>query len=166
MARFTLTHEINCDAETFWKLFFDQEFNKAMFLKGMHFPAWSVLSQTDGERELVRKIQATPKVDLPGPVAKLMGSNFSFVEEGTLDKGTKVWRWKMIPSTMADKLKNEGTMRIEPVGTDKVKRIAELTIEAKVFGLGGIIESSAEKGLREGWEASAKYFNKHLAEQK
>ena len=50
----------------------------------------------------------------------------------------------MTPSTMADKLRQRGSMRIEkPIG-DKVRRIAELSIEAKVFGLGGLIESTTE----------------------
>lgn len=165
MAKFTLTHEINCDVESFWKIFFDKDFNRDMFLRGMSFPSWEVLTQTENDRELLRKIKATPKIELPGPVAKLMGSNFSFVEEGTWNKGTKVWSWKMIPSSMGDKLRNEGTMRAESSG-GKTRRIAEIILEAKVFGLGGLIESSAEKGLREGWDASARLINKHLAEKK
>jgi hypothetical protein len=100
---------------------------------------------------------------MPGPVAKLMGSNFRYTEEGTWDKGTKIWRWKMTPSTMAEKLRNEGTMRIEEIGGDKVRRIADLVMEAKVFGIGGLIESSAEKELRNGWDQSAVFQRKWIA---
>ncbi len=28
MGKFTVTHEINCNAETFWKVFFEKEFNE------------------------------------------------------------------------------------------------------------------------------------------
>ena len=41
-----------------------------------------------------------------------------------------------------------------------------MTIEAKIFGVGGLIESSAEKQLREGWDKSAVFMNKWLAEHK
>jgi hypothetical protein len=98
-------------------------------------------------------------------VAKLLGSNFRYVEEGTFDKGQKLWRWKMIPSTLADKLRQEGTLRVEAAGPGRVLRIAELVNEAKVFPISGLIESSAEKQLREGWDRSAKFMNDYLAKR-
>ena len=67
---------------------------------------------------------------------------------------------------MADKLRQEGTMRIEAVGTGKVRRIAELTMEAKVFAIGGLIESTTEKQLREGWDKSAVFMNRYIQSKK
>ena len=65
----------------------------------------------------------------------------------------------MQPSALADKMRNEGVMRIEAIGDNKVRRIADITIEAKIFGVGGLIESTAEKQLREGWGQSAIFMN-------
>ena len=56
--------------------------------------------------------------------------------------------------------------RIEKIGDDKVRRIVELVIEAKVFGIGGMLESTTEKQLRDGWDDSAVFMNKWLAEHK
>lgn len=165
MGKFTVTHEINCDAETFWKVFFDKSFNEKLFREELGFPEFHIESQQDSDTQIKRKVHGMPKMDMPGPVQKLIGSGFRYVEEGTLDKATSVWRWKMIPSTLADKLRQEGTMRIEPAGNGKVRRIAEIVNEAKIFGVGGLIESSAEKQLREGWDRSAQYMNRYLAEQ-
>ena len=164
MGKFTVTHEINCDADTFWKVFLDKAFNETMFRESLGFPEYQVVDQKETDSEITRRVVGTPKMDLPGPVAKLLGSNFRYTEDGKLNKGTKVWTWKMTPSTMADKLRQEGTMRIELVGDKKVRRIAEIVNEAKVFGIGGLIESSAEKQLREGWDRSATFMNKYLAE--
>ena len=163
MGKFTMTHEINCNEETFWKTFFDKDFNEKLYKEELHFPEFTVVEQNETDAKITRKAVGTPKMDLPGPVAKLFGSGFRYTEEGTYDRAKKLWTWKMIPSTMADKLRNEGTVRLEPVGTDKVRRISEITIEAKVFGIGGLIESSAEKQLRQGWDASAAFMNKFLS---
>ncbi|HEY8380261.1 MAG TPA: DUF2505 domain-containing protein [Nannocystis sp.] len=163
MATFRITHEINCNAETFWKLFFDPEFNTKMFKEALAFPEFEVLEFRETDATIVRKVRAMPKLNVPGPVAKLLGSGFRYTEEGTFDKATQKWRWKMIPSALADKLRQEGTMWLEPIGDDKIRRVAELITEAKVFGIGGLIESSAEKQMREGWDASAVFFNKQLA---
>lgn len=164
MATFKVTHEINCNPETFWKIFFDKDFNTRMFKEALGFPHFEVLEQRETDTQLVRKVTAQPKLNVPGPVAKLLGDKFRYTEEGTFDKATQLWRWKMIPSAMADKLRQEGNMRVEKIGEGKIRRVAELINEAKVFGLGGLIESSAEKQIREGWDHSAAFINKYIAE--
>jgi hypothetical protein len=166
MGKFTVTHEIRCNADSFWKLFFDKPFNDELYLKALGFPTFTIVDQRETDTQIIRKVTGQPKMNMPGPVAKLMGSNFAYTEDGTFDKATKVWRWKLTPSALADKMRNEGVLRVEPVGDDKVRRVAELIIEAKVFGVGGLIESSAEKQLREGWDASAVFMNKYIAEHK
>jgi len=166
MGKFTVTHEINCNADTFWKVFFDKTFNEELFRKALGFPEYSILEQRETDKETFRKVSGQPKMDLPGPVAKLFGSGFRYTEEGRLDKTKQLWSWKMTPSTLTDKLRNEGTMRIEPIGDSKVRRIASIEIEAKVFGVGGLIESSSEKQLRSGWDQSAVFMNKWIADGK
>ncbi len=162
MGKFTVTHEIRCNVETFWKTFFDKDFNQKLYLEGLGFPAYKTLEQNETETGITRKVHGQPKMNMPGPVAKLIGSNFSYTEDGSFNKATKVWTWKLTPSTLADKMRNEGSVRVEAIGDDKVRRVADLLIEAKVFGLGGLIESSAEKQLREGWDQSAVFMNKYF----
>lgn len=163
MGKFTVTHEINCNAETFWKTFFDKGFNEELYLQHLGFPDFKVLEQNETDTQITRKTAGQPKMDVPGPVAKLLGSGFRYTEEGSFDKKTQLFHWKMIPSTLADKLRTEGTVRIEPIGDNKVRRIADITVEAKIFGVGGLMESSAEKQLRQGWDNSAIFMNKYLA---
>jgi hypothetical protein len=43
-----------------------------------------------------------------------------------------------------------GTVRIEPSGDGHCRRTDQFTVEAKIFGLGGLIESSIEKELQTG----------------
>lgn len=166
MGKFTISHEIQCNAETFWKVFFDKTFNETLFREELGFPQYNILEQNETDTEILRKIAGQPKMTLPGPIAKLFGPGFGYTEEGRLDKGKTLWRWRMIPTKLADKIRNEGTMRIEPIGDSKVRRIADIEIEAKVFGVGGLMESTAEKQLREGWDQSAAFMNKWIAQGK
>jgi hypothetical protein len=162
MGKFTVTHEIRCDVDTFWKIFLDKDFNQRLFREELQFPEFNIVEQRETDNELIRRVSGQPKMELPGPVAKLLGSNFRYTEEAKLDKKTKVWTWKMIPSAMAEKLRQEGSMRVEAAGDKRVRRIADIINEAKVFGIGGLIESSAEKQLREGWDRSAAFMNKYI----
>ena len=163
MARFTVTHEINCNEETFWKVFFDKEFNDKLYIGELGFPKFEVTELRDTDTQTHRKIQATPKIELPGPLAKLVGPGMTYREEGVMDKSTKRWAWKIIPSQLTDKMTNTGALRIEKMSDTKVRRVAEMVVEAKIFGLGGMLESSIEKQLREGWDKSAVFMNKWLA---
>ncbi len=166
MGKFTVTNEINCNADTFWKLFLDKTFNEKLYKEVLGFPEYAITEQFETENEVVRRSAGQPKMELPGPVAKLLGSGFRYTEEGKLNKATKVWTFKLTPSTLADKIRNEGVVRLDAIGDSKVRRIAEITIEAKIFGVGGLLESTAEKQLRDGWEQSAVYMNKWIAEGK
>lgn len=162
-----LTHEINCDVDTFWKLFLDKDFNEKLYKQGLGFPEWSIVEQSETDTEVRRKTAGKPKIaNMPGPVAKLLGDGFRYTEVGTLDKKTQTWRYKLTPSTMADKIRQEGTLKVEASGEGKIKRVVELLIEAKIFGIGGMVESTTEKSLREGWDQSAVFMNKYLAENK
>ena len=166
MGKFTVTHEINCNVDTFWKTFLDKDFNDQLYKGTLGFPDFKVTEQTEDDTRAVRRVSATPKMEVPGPVQKLLGSNFRYTEDGSMTKPERIWRWKMTPSTLADKLLTSGTIRAEAIGDNKTRRVAEMVVEAKIFGLGGLIESSAEKQLRDGWDKSAAFMNKYLAAAK
>jgi Protein of unknown function (DUF2505) len=164
MNRFSVSHEINCSVAAFWKLFLDKTFNESLYKDALKFNGWTQLDLVENDKTITRKCSGQPKVNMPGPVMKLMGSNFGYTEVGIFDKTALTWKWTLTPSALADRVKQEGTVRVESVGDgSKVRRTAELMIDAKVFGLGGIIESSAEKQLREGWDSSARFMNDYIA---
>jgi hypothetical protein len=159
MAKLNLVHEIRCDVDAFWTAFFDREYNDKLYLGALAFPDFKIVDQKETDKEIVRTCTGEPKMVMPAPIAKLFGSSFRYTEVGRFDKATKVWTWKMTPSTLAEKIRNEGVLEVEPVGEGKIRRVVEILLEAKVFGVGGMIESSAEKQLRDGWDASAKFMN-------
>jgi hypothetical protein len=145
MLKFTLSHEINCDVEAFWKIFLDKDFTEAQFRQGLEFPGYDVASQKETETEILRTSVAVPKMDVPGPVLKVLGSSFGYTEEGRFNKAAKRWEWKTIPTTMKDKLRTDGSIRAEPAGEGKCRRIVEIEAEAKVFGVGGMLECAREE---------------------
>lgn len=163
MGRFTTTHEINCNAETFWRVFFDADFNRKLYLEQLGYPEFNVLEQNETDSTTTRKVSVKPKTSWPGPVAKLFGPDYRYTQEGSFDKSRKVLTWRRISSVQADKIIIGGILRIESVGDTKVRCISENTVEAKIFGVGGLLESTFEKQMREDADASAAFFNRYLA---
>ena len=159
MATFTMRHDLDCTEERFWDLFFDRDFTIEMF-KYLEFPKFEIAETREEGDEKIRIVKASPKLDAPGPVKKLLGDNFGYTEEGRFNKNTKVFKFVVKPNTMEGKIKNEGTVRIEQRdGGKKCTRVVDVVVEAKVFGLGGTIEKMTEKSFRDGWGKSATWIN-------
>jgi hypothetical protein len=164
MKQFTMTHELDCDPERFWKLFFDKDFNEKLFRTALEFPEYKVLDIKEDDDKIVRKVQAQPHIDAPGPVKKVLGSGFGYSETGTFDKKSRVWSFVITPNSMADKMTNKGSVRVEPAGPGKCKRIVDVHLEAKIFAIGGALEGSLEKTYVTSWGKSADFINRWVKE--
>jgi uncharacterized protein DUF2505 len=155
------THDLACDPETFWKTFLDSEYTKKFHLEELGFTEYEILEQTDS----MRKVRVVPKLNMPGPVMKLLGDRFGYVQEGTLDRNKSEFRWRMIPSTMADKLIVHGVVRIQLRDGGLCRRVDDVTLDAKVFGIGGLIESSTEKQLHDTWKKEHAFLDRWLRDR-
>jgi hypothetical protein len=55
-------------------------------------------------------------------------------------------------------------MRIEPISEKECRRHDEVVIEAKMFGVGGLIESTTEKEVRASFDKELAFFSKWLVD--
>ena len=141
-----------CTPDTFWASFLDESYLRALYLDELESRAFDVLEIRDASRKLL----IVPKMKLPAPVAKLIGDSFAYEEHGTLDRASGEWTWRMVqPANLDPKSKPRkdvvtmhGTVRIEPAADGHCRRTDDFSIEAKIFGIGSLIESSIEKELR------------------
>jgi hypothetical protein len=161
MRRFTLVQDIALDLDEHWRLFLDDDFDRTMYLEGFGFPRYELLDHRDSEVESFRRIRVVPKLDVPGPVAKLLGSSFAYTEEQTFDKKARTFNSRVIPSVLADRLHSTSSVRAESSGAGRTRRNVEVTVEARIFGVGTVVEGALEKNLRTGWDNAAAYMNKH-----
>jgi hypothetical protein len=167
MPEITLRHEFDCDEDTYWeKVTFDPEFNRRLYLEVLKFPSYELVEQKEDDAKRTRRVRIDPPLgNLPGPVKKAIGDKFSYVEEGTFDKKTKRYSFKVTPSTMADKTKNFGELYVEKLGDRKIVRIAKITVEVKVFMIGGMVEEKISSDLRHSYEEAARFTRTFLKEK-
>lgn len=163
MTKITLKHEINCSVDRFWEIFLDKSFNESLFRDHLQFPHYEILRQEETEGRVTRIIKGQPNTNMPKAVMKVVGDGFGYEEDGHLDRASQTWHFKMKTSVMPDKLRTEGQVTCEPIGDDRCRRVAVIEMEAKVFGVGKMIEQSTEKEMREGWDKSARFMNDWIA---
>ena len=155
----TESFTLPCSAETFWRIFLDADYSRALYLDAFRFNDYRVIAN-DGT---TRKIFVAPRVNLPGPLAKL-GSKFAYEQHGTLDRAKGVFTWKMVHPNGKGMVSSEGTIRVADAGDGRCTRNDEVTVTGNVFGLGGLIESSAEKELRKSWATETAFLERWLKE--
>ena len=159
MKSFTASVLLPCTPDVFWRVYLDPEYLRALHVGELACKRFDVVESTPTSR----KLRVVPKMSVPGPVEALIGESFVYEDHGTLDRARNEWTWRMVqPKDLDPKAKPRndvlttcGAVRVEPVSEGKCRRTDEVAIEAKIFGLGGVIESAVEKELR---AARAKEF--------
>lgn len=157
-----------CTPGTFWAAFLDESLLHALYVDELQSRSFEVLELGDATRVL----RIAPRMRVPAPVEKLIGESFTFEEHGTLDRAKDEWTWRMVqPANLDPKSKPRkdavtmhGTVRIESTGPHQSRRTDRFTVEAKLFGLGGLIESSIEKELQRARAAEYAFLQRRLSE--
>jgi hypothetical protein len=161
MKRLTETFLFPCSVDTFWGVFTDAAYVRSLYFDCLQFKGFDVLASSPTSRTL----RIVPKLNLPATLAKLIGDAFAYEEHGTLDRAKSQWTWQMVhpAGSIGGKLvSTRGTVLVEAAGEGKCRRLDELVIEGKLFGLGGLIESSAEKEARSAWSKELPFMTAWL----
>jgi hypothetical protein len=155
----TLRHELHCTPERHWKLFFDPEWTRTLILEGLGFNKCEVGPlQTHGDTT-ERSMRVEPKIDVPGPVARLLGPRLGYNEVGKFHEPTQVWTYELRLSVLSEKIQMGGEVTLQPQGDDRCTRTSKLWMRAKIPVIGGMVERAAEKNMRDGWDKSATWIN-------
>lgn len=162
-----IVHELPCDEDTFWQeCFFDEEFNRKLYLGALGFSAWRIAKSEDRGGTLVRTIETSPKMEnVPGPMKKVLGDRLSYLENGTFDRAAKRYTFDIVPSTLAEKTRIHGALYCEAAGERRVRRIVEAKVEVKVFAIGGMIEDKIAADLRTSYDKAAGFTKTWLADR-
>jgi hypothetical protein len=168
MADCRIEHVYNCSEDTFWnKVFFDEDYNQRLFKEALEFPVYEKTKQDEDDKEIRRSLNVVPKLGpMPGPLKALLGDGLGYREDGVYDKKTRRYTINITPNKMADKVTIKGLLYTKPKGDNQLIRVFECTVNAKVFGVGGMLEKRVISDMEESYKKGADFTNKWLAEKK
>jgi Protein of unknown function (DUF2505) len=160
MAETTIRTTLECSGQDYFeKCLFADGYAEKLFVTTLKFPGVKVLELDRAGATWKRRVHIDPPMTgLPGPVAKLIGDSFSYVEEGTYDPKTQRYTFKVTPSTAADKTKTTGESWVESSG-GKTVLCTRLNVEVKIFMVGGMVEDKIMKDFRGSFETAAPFIN-------
>jgi hypothetical protein len=138
-------HEIALPAEEFWAMLHAPDY-EARVGQAIGLRAYEELERRDEPDAIYRRLRV--EADLPdalrGLVRRVAGdASAGYVEEQWRSRSRMEVRWRMQPNVLADRIRIEGVVRIEPRGARRCVRILDGVVEIGVFGLGGLLERAA-----------------------
>lgn len=163
MQRITVTHDLDCTTERFWKLYWDEDYTRAQLLEGLGFGQAEFLAFDETEQEIHRRMRITPRLIVPAAVERVIGPALAMEERGRFDKTSQTFHWRQVLAVLPEKLVPSGTVRVDPLGDARCRRTSDLQFEAKIFGVGKLIEDIAVKNMRRGFDEAAEFMNRWLA---
>ena len=164
-----IEHVYDCSAEVFWtKIFLDEEYNRKLFLDELHYSDWKVLRSEERGNEVHRVIECTPALpsDLPSPLKRLLGDGLGYEEHGVLDRAKQRYRVDVKPKSLASKMTITGELTTQPLSEKSCRRIYVPKVEARVLGVGGMIEQRLLDDIEKSYNKSAVFTNRWIAERK
>jgi hypothetical protein len=163
--KFRVEHIIpNISLEAFETLFFDEPFNIAL-CQAVNL-ARTLESRTVEGGRLERATRIGPDREIPGPVAKVLGTNkFEYTEHIDYVLGSFKGAWKTVPAMMADKVESAGTFSFVARGKD-VARVVEGDVKVKIFGLGSVIERFVVADVERSYDQAAEFTRQWLAKSR
>lgn len=166
MADARIIHELDCTVDTFWdRIFLDDAFNERLHKTHLGFADWKVIEREPTQTGLRRVVQVAPRVgELPAALKKVVGDNIRYRERGQYDSAERKYRVEVAPSALGGKLTINGEVTCEPVGEARCRRIFTVRVEAKIFGLGSLLENRIITEMQRSYEQAAAFTNDYLRE--
>lgn len=157
-------HLIDVAADEFFeKVFYNEEFNDDLF-RQLDFRERTVLTHEDRGDTVFRSVRQVPERELPKAVLKAMGAaRLEYTENTTWHKSTGMVDVEVISSVKPDKIKIAGKLWVEPAGEGRCKRMFEMDVTVKVFGIGSMVEKQIVEETRQSYDKSAEITKQYLA---
>jgi hypothetical protein len=151
---------LDCPEEEFWdRIFGSEDFNHYLY-EGLGF---KYELQEWNQETGYRRAKIWPTHQMPRAVARVLGSRFSYVEEGTFDAEARRYDFRVISSAVTDRIRARGTVTVEAVSAHQCERRVTLEIGADVLGLGRLIEAYFVTATREQYAKNAALVNEYLS---
>lgn len=150
-------HRIARSAGDLWQVLHTPEFEMKLG-RAIGLSEYRDLERSEDDRAIYRRIRVLPTI--PAPLEGLLrrfgaGESVSYIEEQWRSKREKAVRWKMIPSVLADRVRIQGVIRIEPVDDRTCLRVLDGEVVVRFPGLARTIEQAIVKGAVEAYGKSA-----------
>lgn len=162
--QFSLEHRFDIDRETYMaEVYFNKEMGRQMD-QALGLGSKELIEEVDDEAIYKRVNMVRPQRDLPRALRKVLGDKgLGFFETTIHYKGEFRLEWKMKTEMMPDRIFGGGEILILDDNGATIRRVSG-EINAKIFGVGGMIEKTSVENVRESYDKAAAITSQWIAD--
>lgn len=159
--RFTVRHAYSMSPGVFWKrMFFNDAFNAELYEKALGFEKYEVIERIEpGDGRLIRTARVVPRLEMPGPIRRLLGERVWYYEKGRFDPVEGRWDTLIEVPRFDDKIDIRTGMQLVPRGEEESDRVLDVEIQTRIFGIGKLLEGFLERVMRDSYRKAADFTN-------
>lgn len=166
MIEYEVVDEFPTTPDKYWDMFFSDAYNEALWKHlDIEREVLSFRREGEGPSEVIHRTQKlTPKRDVPSALRKLVKDAISYEERNVWRRADNAMDVVTIPNFFADKFIAKGVYKLEPVGSDKLRRIWKASCDCKVPLVGGKVEKHVVEEVKRSYQATTIFTRKWIAE--
>jgi len=147
--QFRIENVLHMPPERFWELFFDSNYNQAMYYGCLQFSHFDIprLEYLENGR-IERDLEGVPPYHAPAAVKKLINGALILREKGYFDASEQRWYFHTTPSVLPKRVTVKGYLHAVPHDSGAM-HIMDVTAEVRLWGVGGLVERTIESNTRE-----------------
>ncbi len=166
MIEYEIVDEFSTTPDKYWDMFFSDAYNDALW-KHLDIERQVIEFRREGEgaSEVIHRTQKlTPKRDVPSALRKLVKDAISYEERNVWRRADNQMDVVTIPNFFADKFVAQGVYSLEPISSDKLRRIWKASCNCKVPLVGGKVEKHVVEEVKRSYQATTIFTRKWIAE--
>ncbi len=161
---FVFAHDFDIDVEGFWKMFFSDEYEQALW-KHLKMRNPTILERKDEGSVYRRSVRLEPEMEVPPWAASLVKST-GYIEHDLLHRDRSSMDVRIEPLMMKDRMQLHGTFTVSSLGSGRCRREFRGELKINVMLIGGKMEAFMVDRIREGYDSSAVMTREFIARKK
>lgn len=163
---YKIEHEFDCTPQTYWEVFFSDEYNKDLYA-ALKMKEWKIVSFNDDGKTIRRVLRATPQRNMPAILTKVGVSDLTYESHETFHKERSVMDIEIRMSGMlGKKLEMRAAYSVTPVGDGRCRRTFEGDVKVSIMLVGGQIEKMTVEDLRASYDVTTEVTRRWVAKRR
>ncbi len=157
----TISYALDIGGDRYLKeVYLNPAFSRALHLEGLGFESFEITGSSNTSRD----VAATPRIDAPGFVQKVMGRSQAYTERGHL-ASDGVWRYEVKPGAAGGRITIKGALEILPRGGDACDVRFTLEASARIPLVGKKIEAFIIRQFADNLRKQEAFTRRWIAEK-
>ncbi len=161
MTHFAISHDFTGDIDTYWKVFFDEEFKTEQYRR-INVKERTVLDRKEDEKTISFSERVVPARDLPGFMKKILGGDLGYTEISIYTKGANKIDVRIEPTLLRERTKMRALFTVVTTAPGKLRRTFEGDIDVDLALVGGKVERTVIDDIKRSYDIAAQVTQEWL----